>query len=151
LLRNRMLNELFYESVPVILHEDDLNSMFYSVENRSPYLDRNLFEFCNTIPTQHLIRDGKAKAVLREAVRGIAASALVDNRRKVGFNVPILDFLDVNSPQVRSYLLDESPIFSYVQRPMIEALIQKTQLPNSESKFLFYFLNCKMFLEEFAN
>ena len=23
-------------------------------------------------------------------------------------------------------------------------------LPNSQSKFLFYFLNCKMFLEEFA-
>ncbi|MBI4974970.1 MAG: asparagine synthase (glutamine-hydrolyzing), partial [Candidatus Omnitrophica bacterium] len=30
LLRNRMLNELFHESIPVILHEDDLNSMFYS-------------------------------------------------------------------------------------------------------------------------
>src|SRR5262249_8434346 len=43
LLRNRMLNEMFHEAVPVILHEDDLNAMFYSVENRSPFLDRSLF------------------------------------------------------------------------------------------------------------
>ena len=36
LLRNRMLNELYHEAVPVILHEDDLNAMFFSIENRSP-------------------------------------------------------------------------------------------------------------------
>jgi asparagine synthase (glutamine-hydrolysing) len=150
LLRNRMLNELFHESVPVILHEDDLNAMFFSIENRSPFLDRRLFEFCNTIPTRHLIHDGKAKAVLREAIRGVAPDGIVDNRRKVGFNVPILDFLDVRDPQVRAYLLDDGPIFDYVERRKIEALIEKTDLPNSESKFLFYFLNCKMFLEEFA-
>lgn len=151
LLRNRMLNELFHESVPVILHEDDLNAMYFSIENRSPFLDRDLFEFCNKIPTRHLIRDGKAKAVLREAVRGIAPDGIVDNRRKVGFNAPILDFLDVTDPAVRSYLLDDSAIFDYVSREKIEALIARNDLPNSESKFLFYFLNCKMFLEEFAS
>jgi asparagine synthase (glutamine-hydrolysing) len=150
LLRNRMLNELFHESVPVILHEDDLNAMYYSIENRSPFLDRPLFEFCNSIPTRHLIRDGRAKAVLREAVRGIAPDAIVDNRRKVGFNAPILDFLDVTDPAVREYLLDDSAIFDYVDRSKIEILMGKPSLPNSESKFLFYFLNCKMFLEEFA-
>ena len=150
-LRNRMLNELFHESVPVILHEDDLNAMYYSIENRSPFLDRNLFEFSSTIPTRHLIRDGRAKAVLREAVRGIVPDPIVDNRRKVGFNAPILEFLDVTAPAVRAYLLDSSPIFDYVDHARIEQLIAKRDLPNSESKFLFYFLNAKMFLEEFAS
>lgn len=150
LLRNRMLNELFNEAVPVILHEDDLNAMYYSIENRSPFLDRDLFEFANTIPTRHLIRDGKAKAVLREAVRGVAPDAIIDNRRKVGFNAPVLDFLDVNDADVRGYLLDDSPIFDFVHKGKVEALIAKNDLPNSQSKFLFNFLNCKMFLEEFA-
>lgn len=150
LLRNRMLNELFHESVPVILHEDDLNAMYFSVENRSPFLDRDLFEFCNSIPTQHLINDGRAKAILRESVRGIAPDGIIDNPRKVGFNAPILDYLDVNDPDVRGYLLDESPIYDYVRRDRIEHLIGQRDLPNSQSKFLFYFLNCKMFLEEFA-
>jgi len=35
-------------------------------------------------------------------------------------------------------------------RDKIEDLIAKPDLPNSESKFLFYFLNSKIFLEEFA-
>jgi len=150
LLRNRMLNELFHESVPVILHEDDLNAMYFSVENRSPFLDRDLFEFCNSIPTRHLINDGKAKAILREAVRGIAPDGIIDNPRKVGFNAPILDYLDVKDPDVRGYLLDDSPVYHYVRKDRIEQLIGAGELPNSQSKFLFYFLNCKMFLEEFA-
>ncbi len=150
LLRNRMLNELFHEAVPVILHEDDLNAMYYSVENRSPFLDRDLFEFCNSIPTRHLINNGRAKAVLREAVRGIAPDGIVDNPRKVGFNAPMLDYLDVADPAVRDYVLNDSPVYDHVRRDKIAELMTKSELPNSQSKFLFYFLNCKMFLEEFA-
>lgn len=150
LLRNRMLNELFHESVPVILHEDDLNAMYYSIENRSPFLDRRLFEFAYTIPTRHLIRDGRAKAVLREAVRGIAPDPVLDSRRKVGFNAPILDFLDVSDATVRAELLGDSPIYEYVRRDRVEQMLARRDLRNSESKFLFNFVNCKIFLEEFG-
>lgn len=150
LLRNRMLNELLEENVPVILHEDDLNAMYYSVENRSPYLDRALVEFCFRIPTRHLIREGYAKAVLREAVRGIAPDAVLNNRRKVGFNAPVESFLAFQDPNVRSAVLDDGPIFDHVHRDRIEALLGRNGLPNSRSKFLFSFLAGKMFLEEFA-
>ncbi len=150
LLRNRMMNELFHESVPPILHEDDLNAMYYSIENRSPFLDTTLFETCARIPTRHLVRNGRAKSVLREAVRGIAPDLILDNPRKVGFNAPILDLLDTRDPDARDYLLDDGPIFAHVKRDKIAALIDKAHLPNSESKFLFYFLNAKIFLEEFA-
>ncbi|MCI0564621.1 MAG: asparagine synthase (glutamine-hydrolyzing) [Nitrososphaera sp.] len=151
LLRNRMLNEMFHEAVPAILHEDDLNAMYFSIENRSPYLDRELFEFCYRIPSKYLIRDGLAKVILRDAMRGIVPERVLDNRRKVGFNAPIFSFLDVYEPEVRSYLLDQSPIFDHVRRDRIETLITKPDLLNSESKFLFYFLTSKMFLEEFAS
>ncbi len=150
LLRNRMLNELFHEAVPVIMHEDDLNAMYYSVENRSPFLDRELFEFCYRIPTKHLIRDGAAKAVLRDAMRGIVPDRVLESRRKVGFNAPISSFLDMADEDVRASVLDNSQVFEYVRRDRIEELMRKGDLPNSESKFLFYFLTSKMFLEEFA-
>jgi asparagine synthase (glutamine-hydrolysing) len=149
-LRNRMMNELFHETVPVILHEDDLNAMYYSVENRSPFLDRSLFDFVATIPTRHLVRDGAAKAVLREAVRGFAPDAILDNRHKVGFNAPILDYLDLDDPRVLDFLLDDGPIYDFVDKRKVEALTKRRDLPNSESKFLFNLVNCKMFLEEFA-
>jgi asparagine synthase (glutamine-hydrolysing) len=151
LLRNRMLNELFHEATPVILHEDDLNAMYFSVENRSPFLDRNLFELCFSIPTRHLIRDGAAKAVLRDAMRGIVPDPILDNRRKVGFNAPILDLLDVSDQAVRQWLLGDGPIFDHVRREAIAALLERTSLANSHSKFLFNFVNAKMFLEEFGS
>jgi len=150
LLRNRMLNELFAEAVPVILHEDDLNAMSFSIENRSPFLDRALFEHSLTIPTRHLIRDGKAKAVLREAMRGIVPDKVLDNRRKVGFNAPIESLLDADDPAVRAELLADSPLWEHVRRDKVEALLGKRNLPNSESKLLFNVLNAKLFLEEVA-
>ena len=149
LLRNRMANELFSESVPVVLHEDDLNSMYYSVENRSPFLDRELFEFCSRIPTRHLVRDGMAKAVLRDSMKGIAPEKIMKSRRKVGFNAPIHSYLDVGDPAVKASLLDQSPIYEHVKKERIERLISKTDLNDGEEKFLFRFLSSKLFLDEF--
>jgi len=124
--------------------------MYFSIENRSPYLDRELFELCYRIPSRHLIRRGLAKVVLRDAMRGIVPQHVLDNPRKVGFNAPIFSYLDVGDPEVRACLLDESPVFDHVRRDRIEALVAKPDLPNSESKFLFSFLSSKMFLEECA-
>ena len=85
LLRNRMLNELFHEAVPVILHEDDLNAMYYSIENRSPYLDRDARS-----SSARASRRGTSSATATPRrccatpMRGIAPDAVLDNRRKVG-------------------------------------------------------------------
>jgi asparagine synthase (glutamine-hydrolysing) len=144
-----MLNELFAEAVPVILHDDDANAMYFSIENRSPFLDRQLFEFCCRIPSRHLIRDGYAKAVLREAMREIVPAPVLWNHRKVGFNAPVRSFVDVADPTTRDWMLDQSPVFEHVRREKIEELIGREELLNSESKFLFYFVNMKVFLEEF--
>ena len=56
----------------------------------------------------------------------------------------------MNDSDVRASLLDDGPIFEMVDKARIETLLDKPTLPNSESKFLFYFLNSKMFLEQFA-
>jgi asparagine synthase (glutamine-hydrolysing) len=81
-------------------------------------------------------------------MRGIVPNCVLDNPRKVGFNAPIFSFLDVHDPEIKSQLLDVSPIFDIVRRETIEELISRPELPNSESKFLFYFLASKIFLEE---
>ncbi len=83
-------------------------------------------------------------------MRGIVPDRILNKPRKVGFNAPVLSFLDVQNDHVRSFLLDDSVIFSHIRKDKIETLIKKASLPNSESKFLFYFLSSKMFLDEFA-
>jgi asparagine synthase (glutamine-hydrolysing) len=146
-LRNRMLNELLVETIPPPLHEEDLNAMFFSIENRSPYLDRALFDVCARIPTRHLIRAGRAKAVLREALRGLVPDGLLDSRRKMGFNAPLLDLLDLRDPHVREYLLDESPIHELVRREAVESLLANPDPDHHTNLFLFYVLSARVFLE----
>lgn len=148
LLHNRMLNELFHEGSRVILHEDDLNSMFYSIENRSPYLDSSLFEFSYSIPMQHLIKDGYAKYVLREAMDGILNDNVRLDRRKKGFNASISSLIDFKSEQDREFILDNSLVYDLVKKEKIEELFEWDTFPNSYSKFIFNLVNVKIFLEQ---
>ena len=80
-----MLNELFHEVVPVILKHDDLNSMYHSIENRSPFLDRDLLEFALTIPPHLLISEGFQKKVLRDSAKGILVDQVRMNKQKKRF------------------------------------------------------------------
>lgn len=149
-LRNRMLNEIFVETIPPPLHEEDCNAMYWSIENRSPFLDRRLFEACATIPVRHLVQDGMAKAVLRAAMKGIVPDEILDNRRKVGFNAPIRDLLDVHDVDVRAAVLDDGPVFNLVRRDAIESLLDAPELDNAQSMFVFRFLNARLFLDRFG-
>lgn len=150
LLQNRMMNEIFHETTPVTMHDEDLNAMYYSVENRSPFLDRALFEFAHSIPARHLVRDGCAKAVLRESMRGIVPDPILDNKRKVGFNAPVADLLKADGRNIRDYFLQDSPIWDVINRGPVAQMVEGENLPNSDSKFLFSFLGAKLFLEEFS-
>ena len=151
-LRNRMFNELFHEVTPVILHEDDLNSMFYSVENRSPYLDRNLQSFAYSIPTKHLIKNGYGKYVLREALKGTLNEQVRLDKKKKGFNASINNIIDLDDPEVVNYILDESSeIFQIIDINKISKIIKNKFNENHMSKFIFNVLNIKMFLEKWGS
>ena len=64
-----MKNEAFRESLPVILNEEDLNSMFFSIENRSPYLGKYIFNFMSRIEVKNYIKNGYAKSLLRDSLK----------------------------------------------------------------------------------
>ena len=143
-----MMNELFHEITPLILHEDDLNSMFYSIENRSPYLDSKLFKFAYSIPDEYLIQNGYGKYILREAMEGILNDKVRLDRQKKGFNASINTIFDFSDKETRDYLLNsESPIFELIKREEVSKLLNLNPAPNHYSKFLFNFINTKMFLE----
>jgi asparagine synthase (glutamine-hydrolysing) len=148
LLRNRMMNELFHEVVRVILHEDDLNSMKYSIENRSPFLDRSLFDWAYSIPAQHLIHEGYNKYILRASMKGILNDTVRLSREKKGFNASINSIFDFTNPQHRAYFLDDSPIFDYFDKNKMETLMNQGEYPNSYKKFLFNCINARIFLEQ---
>ena len=62
-----MYNELRYESFKIILQEEDLNAMYFSIENRSPYLNHKLVKNLQSINAKFFIKNGFAKKILRIA------------------------------------------------------------------------------------
>lgn len=147
LLRNRMMNELFAEAVPVLLHEDDCNSMRWSVENRSPFLDRHLTEFLFNVPSEYLMGHGYAKWLLRQSGEGLVPDAVRLDKRKRGFNASINSLVDRRDPETRDRLLAPGPIFDLIDREKFTAFLDDDMTSNSFSKFLFSFISARMFLD----
>ena len=147
ILRNKMLNELFYEVIPVILHHDDLNSMYYSIENRNPFLDKDLFEFANSIPSLFLINNGYQKSVLRDSFKNVLNEKVRLDRQKKGFNASINTVITFKDPKIKSFLFDKnSEINDFVNMKEIKKAIYSNKT-NQFSKFLFSILNTKIFLD----
>jgi asparagine synthase (glutamine-hydrolysing) len=149
-LRNRMLNELRHESVPVILEEDDRDAMAVSVENRSPFLDRALADFLFTVPSEHLSRCGRMKAILRDSVAGLLPDPVRLDARKRGFNASILSLLDPAEPAARDRLLAPGPIFDLVRRERVEGLMRGDLKDAALAKVLFAFTSARLFLDHAA-
>ena len=146
-LRNRMINELNHEIVPTILYSDDLNSMMHSIENRSPFLDKELVEFISSVDSSFLIKNGLAKFILRESMKNLFQKKIIFNKEKVGFNASILSFINLKNKNIVDWLLQKSPIFEVVNKKKFISLLNKDFSKNYFSKFLFNFISSKIFLE----
>ena len=152
LLTNRRLNELFHENTPLILNQEDLNSMMHSIENRSPFLDTKLFNFIFSIPSKFLIQKGFSKYILREAVKDILVDPVRLDKRKKGFNASINSLVNFQDESVSKFLLDKkSQIFEFIDRKKIQNLFKIKKTPNHLSKFIFSFISAKLFLDSNNN
>lgn len=146
-MRNRMLNELYNETVPPILHDDDLNSMSFSIENRSPFLDRNIYELTKSFPTEQLIQNGMAKFILRESVKDIIPKKISQNNRKIGFNTSLTDHINFKDKKTKDQFLSDSPIFEIINKNKIEQIIKSNKFLEQNTQLVFNFISSKIFLE----
>jgi asparagine synthase (glutamine-hydrolysing) len=148
LLRKRMMNELFHEVVPVILKHDDLNSMYYSIENRSPYLDRDLLEFTLTIPPHLLIANGLQKKILRDSGEGVLNDQVRLSKQKKGFNASINSIINFDNSNLIDLIFDtSSPIAEYVDLVKLKKDLNIELIPNHLSKLIFSIISTNFFLE----
>ncbi|MDR0933138.1 MAG: asparagine synthase (glutamine-hydrolyzing) [Victivallales bacterium] len=75
-----------------ILTKVDIASMAFSLEVRSPFLDRDVVEFAAQLPLSYKLHGSKRKHILCEAFKDILPGAIA-NRPKRGFGVPIAAYL----------------------------------------------------------
>jgi|TARA_B110001450_G_scaffold242376_1_gene252635 asparagine synthase (glutamine-hydrolysing) len=151
LLKNRMANELFHETVPIFTHREDLNSMQFSIENRTPFLDTNLIEYLFSVKGSHLLNECQNKYILRASLEGILNKEVLNQKMKFGLNASILSLFNFEDKEMINFINQESEIYEFVDKKKIKYLIRNKGLlrQNGYSKFLFSFLSVKIFMDRF--
>jgi asparagine synthase (glutamine-hydrolysing) len=150
LLKNRMMNELFHEVVPVILHEDDRNSMMYSVENRSPFLSVSILECMLGIEDQHFIQDGLTKYLLREAFDGYLPREILYSHKKIGFNASILELCNFRSPEFKQFMEQDSIFWDIMDRNKVKDFFDNLGSEDIYNKTAFNIISSKAFCDIFG-
>jgi len=131
------------------LHDEDLNSMRHSIENRSPFINKKLFEFLFSIQTKYLIKNGFKKSILRKSMNNIVSNKILWNYKKMGFNSSIETIFNFKDKNFKEYILNKnSDIYQIVDYYKFQKLFSKKRFPNHLSKFIFNVIGCKIFLEK---
>ncbi|MHA1932816.1 MAG: asparagine synthase (glutamine-hydrolyzing), partial [Promethearchaeota archaeon] len=86
-LEKALINHLKYK-LQHLLRWEDKNSMAYSIEARTPFLDFNLVVYVLSIPGKLKINNGIRKWCLREAMRGTVPDKILNRIDKIGFAAP---------------------------------------------------------------
>ena len=148
-LKNRMLNEYYYETVPVLTFAEDLNCMKESIENRNPLLNKNLLNFTLNLPEKYMVQKGFLKFLLRDTFRDIMPKDVVNNYKKTGFNFSFRTLFPSNDRRIINFLKKSSLLYDWISKDLIIKLYKKDYLLDEENKFMFSFLTAKIYLDEF--
>ena len=91
-LERSLFEQFFFTPLPGILHQYDRCSMAGSVECRMPFMDYRVVEFIFSLPSTSKVGGGFTKRVLREAVKEVLPDYIRLNKKKLGFNAPLVDW-----------------------------------------------------------
>jgi len=88
-----------------VLTKVDRASMMVGLEVRAPFLDNNVVQFSQRLPSNFKYRNGTTKYLLKKAMRGILPDELL-YRPKKGFGIPLTSWL-------KSWPIDEASIAGF--------------------------------------
>lgn len=86
-MQDALINHFEYK-LEHLLKWDDRNSMQFSVESRTPFLDYRLVEYLLKTEDSAKIKDGYTKSLLRRSMKGLLPDRIRLRRDKVGFATP---------------------------------------------------------------
>lgn len=90
--------------LPALLQIEDRVSMAVSLESRVPLLDTRIVDLVTTMPPPLKFQGGRTKHILKKAIRGLLPDQVLDRKDKMGFPVPLREWMQGGS--VRDFVGD---------------------------------------------
>jgi len=151
-LKKRLIEDVFYNSLPSLLRYEDKNTMRFSIEGRVPFIDKDLIEYIFSLSDDAIIKNSWNKRILRDATKGLLPESIRMRRNKIGFTTPEGEwFMRLKN---RFYAVFMSPEFAsrpYFNQPEVvkafEGFIAGTN--NSNSLLFWRLLNLEYWFREF--
>lgn len=112
LLRRTLYRDFHGTVLPVILRNYDRMSMAHGVEVRMPFLDWRLVTFVFSLPETSLLGQQYTKLVLRKAMDGVIPRSILSRRDKIGFTLPLSQWLSGEGRRSFELTLEDSGLFS---------------------------------------
>ncbi|MEU3571441.1 asparagine synthase (glutamine-hydrolyzing) [Kitasatospora sp. NPDC036755] len=122
------LREVFHLALtrwlPPLLDRVDRVSMSVGLEVRVPFCDHRLVEYLWNVPWALKAPDGRAKGLLRDAVRDLLPPQVTD-RPKSGYpSTPAVRYTEVLTARAQELLADpNAPVFELVDRALVRRLL----------------------------
>ncbi len=133
-----------------LLVKMDMATMGASVEARSPLLDYVVAEFAAKLPDNFKIRNGRTKALIRDAYRGLLPAQVICGP-KFGFEIPLLSWLQ---HELRPVLMDtvaakSARIRAYLDGSFVDGLIAGERVMNGNwAETVYCLLMLELWLRE---
>lgn len=107
-----------------LLLNADRTTMAHSLELRTPFLDKEVFNVAQQIPANLRIANGTTKYILRKAVEGIVPDDVL-YRKKLGFPVPIRHWLKDEMYEWALKIITDSETDHLVNKKYVIDLLNK--------------------------
>ena len=150
-LKQRLVEDIFKNSLQSLLRYEDRNSMRFSIEGRVPFLDFNLLKYIFSLSDKAIINNGWNKYILRKAMVDILPYTTTKRRNKIGFTTPEDEwFLRMKN---RIYTIFASKSFAsrkyFNQSRILNAFQKYIEGKNDDTMVFWRMLNLELWLKIF--
>ena len=92
-LNSKLCEDILNRSIPVLLHNEDSNSMTFSIESRVPFLDYRIVEFAIALDGKYKIKNSWTKWIIRKSCKKYLPKEIRKRKNKMGFPAPFSRWL----------------------------------------------------------
>lgn len=128
----RHLARLAAWNLPRLLRAEDRNSMAFSIEARTPFLDVRLAEYVSQLPAVYRLHTGWSKYALRRALESVLPPAITWRRDKKGFVTPEQQWVQALRPRAVELFHDNPRVGFWLDLAVVRRTLAEEHLSPSK-------------------